>query len=377
MTELRVADLRFTHAEAAGFLNQVMGLDLVESDIAALETRTEGWIAGLQLAALALQGSSADKRQETGAFITSFTGSHRFVLDYLVEEVLQQQSPEVQDFLLHTAVLDRLCGPLCDQVLLAPAGTSQEKLIALEHSNLFIVPLDNERRWYRYHHLFADLLRQRQQQHELTADRSDKNRFSANELHHRASIWYEEQGLDVEAFQHAAAANNVQRAERLIESKGRLPLHFRGAVTPILNWLSSLSDATLNDTPSLWTTYASVLLVTGQTSHVERKLQAAEAVLNTLDQDETTRDLLGRVAAIRSTLAATHNQVDQLIAQSNLALELLHPANIAFRMSTMWKLGYAYHLLGDRPAAQEAFEEVVAISATAGDNVFTIRRWLA
>ncbi len=159
LTELRVADLRFTPAEAAEFLNQVMGLNLSAEDIAALETRTEGWIAGLQLAAISMQG-----HEDATSFIKSFTGSHHFVLDYLVEEVLQQQSESVQTFLLRTSILDRLCGPLCDAVLLDPSASGQETLEYLEHANLFIVPLDNERRWYRYHHLFADLLRQRLQQ---------------------------------------------------------------------------------------------------------------------------------------------------------------------------------------------------------------------
>ena len=156
LTELRAADLRFTPAEAADFLNQVMGLNLSAEDIAALETRTEGWIAGLQLAAISMQG-----HQDAASFIKSFTGSHHFVLDYLVEEVLQQQPESVQTFLLRTSILDRMCGPLCDAVLGSPSASGQETLEYLERANLFIVPLDNERRWYRYHHLFAELLRQR------------------------------------------------------------------------------------------------------------------------------------------------------------------------------------------------------------------------
>ena len=159
LTELRAADLRFTFAEAAGFLNQVMGLNLSEDDIASLETRTEGWIAGLQLAALSLQG-----HKDTASFIKSFTGSHHFVLDYLVEEILEQQPESVQNFLLRSSILDRMCGPLCDAVYRDPTASGQETLEYMERANLFIIPLDNERRWYRYQHLFADLLRQRLQQ---------------------------------------------------------------------------------------------------------------------------------------------------------------------------------------------------------------------
>src|SRR5437588_8497107 len=152
LTEVRAVDLRFTPSEAAVFLNQVMGLPLSAEDIAALERRTEGWIAGLQLAAISMQG-----QKDTTSFITSFTGSHHFVLDYLVEEVLQRQPESIQTFLLRTSILDQLCGPLCDAVLLSPTGSGQATLEYIEHANLFVVPLDNERRWYRYHHRFADL----------------------------------------------------------------------------------------------------------------------------------------------------------------------------------------------------------------------------
>src|SRR5207249_295390 len=184
LTELRATDLRFTPSEAAGFLNQGMGLNLSAEDIAALETRTEGWIAGLQLAAISLQG-----QQDAAGFIRSFTGSHHFVLDYLVEEVLGQQPESVQTFLLRTSILDRLCGPLCDAVLLTPSGSGQETLEYLEHANLFLVPLDNERRWYRYHHLFADLLRQRL--HQRSASSPGDEVGDVTELHRRASVWYE------------------------------------------------------------------------------------------------------------------------------------------------------------------------------------------
>ena len=224
LTELRAADLRFTPAEAAEFLNQVMGLNLSAEDIAALETRTEGWIAGLQLAAISMQG-----HQDAASFIKSFTGSHHFVLDYLVEEVLQQQPESVQTFLLRTSILDRLCGPLCDAVLRVSSASGQETLEYLERANLFIVPLDNERRWYRYHHLFAELLRQRL--HQSDASPTGEEGGSVAELHRRASQWYEDNGLEIEAFHHAAAANDIERAERLIEGKG-MPLHFRGAAVP-------------------------------------------------------------------------------------------------------------------------------------------------
>jgi LuxR family transcriptional regulator, maltose regulon positive regulatory protein len=248
LTELRIADLRFTASEAGEFINQVMGLRLSAENIAALEARTEGWIAGLQLAAISMQGD-----QDATNFIKSFTGTHRFVLDYLLEEVLRHQSERVQKFLLRTSILDRMCGPLCDAVLLDSPGSGQATLEYLERANMFIIPLDNERRWFRYHHLFADLLRQRLQESGTStiADAAG----NVTDLHSRASVWYENNGLEIEAFHHATAANDVERAERIIEGEG-VPLHFRGAGAPVLKWLKSLPTTVLNARPSLWLTYA-------------------------------------------------------------------------------------------------------------------------
>jgi LuxR family maltose regulon positive regulatory protein len=364
LTELRVADLRFTHSEAAAFLNQVMGLTLSAEDIAALERRTEGWIAGLQLAALSLQG-----HEDATSFITSFTGSHHFVLDYLVEEVLGQQSESVQTFLLRTSILDRLCGPLCDAVLLDPAASGQATLEYLERTNLFIVPLDNERRWYRYYHLFADLLRQRL--HQSIASFPGDAQSQVNELHIRASLWYEDHGLSMEAFHHAAAANDVERAERLIKGKG-IPLHFRGAVTAILDWLESLPTTVLNARPSLWARYASLLLVNGQTTGVEEKLQAAEAALQGAEPDDKTQDLFGRIAAARAMLALTRYQVEPMLAQSRRALEYLHPNNLSLRATAHWTLGFSYSLQGDRSAARRAYTEAISLSQASGIIFTTI-----
>ncbi len=364
LTELRATDLRFNRIEAAGFLNQVMGLDLSTEDIASLETRTEGWIAGLQLAAISMQG-----HKNINAFIKSFTGSHHFVMDYLVEEVLQQQSESVQAFLLKTSILNRMCGPLCDAVIHGTSASGKKTLEYLEHANLFIVPLDNERSWYRYHHLFADLLRQRL--HQSANLNMEKDGRGIAELHIRASIWYENNGLEVDAFHHAIAANDVERAERLIEGEGML-LHFRGAVAPVLNWLESLPTSVLNECPSLWTTYASVLLVSGHQAGVEQKLQAAEAALNGIELDDKAKDLVGRVAAIRATLAATQDQVETIIVQSQRALEFLHPDNLSFRTFTTWKLGYAYQLQGDRVAASRAYSEALSISQASGNIITTI-----
>lgn len=362
--ELRAADLRFTPDEAAAFLNEVMGLDLSAADVAALETRTEGWIVGLQLAALSMQ-----EREDVPGFIRAFAGDDRYIVDYLVEEVLQRQPDDVRGFLLQTSILDRLCGPLCDAVLLDPAASGQATLEAIERANLFLVPLDNERRWYRYHHLFADLLRQRL--HQGAASSAGDAERGVAELHIRASEWYEHNGLEIEAFHHAAAANDVARVERLIEGAW-MPLHFRGAVAPVLNWLESQPRTVLDARPSLWTTYASVLLVTGQGDRVEPKLHAAEAALQDAEPDDMTRDLIGRIAAIRATVAATQTEVATIIAQSRRALEYLHSDNLPFRTSTAWKLGYAYHLQGDRAAARHAYTDVIRTGTASRNTIFTL-----
>ena len=201
LTELRAADLRFTPAEAAAFLNQVMGLDLSAEDIAALETRTEGWIAGLQLAALSMQG-----REDVPGFIRAFAGDNRYIVDYLVEEVLQRQPDHVRSFLLQTAILDRLNGPLCDAVTGQEEGNA--RLEALERGNFFVVPLDDKRHWYRYHHLFADVLSAH-----LMAEQPDQ----VATLHRRASEWYEQNGSAADAIRHALAAEDFARAADLVE----------------------------------------------------------------------------------------------------------------------------------------------------------------
>jgi LuxR family transcriptional regulator, maltose regulon positive regulatory protein len=362
LTELRAADLRFTTFEAAAFLTQGMGLSLSEADIARLSERTEGWVAGLQLAALSLQG-----QEDATSFIASFTGSHHFVLDYLMEEVLGQQSERVQTFLLRTSILDRMSGPLCDAVVLDSTTSGQATLEDLERANLFLIPLDNERRWYRYHHLFADLLRLRLPQ-SISSSPTDAQ-SQVNELHIRASAWYEDQGFTMEAFHHAAAANDVEHAERLIEEK-EIPRHFRGAVTTLLDWLKSLPTSVLDVRPWLWVRYASLLVVNGQTTDVEEKLQAAETALQSSEANDTTRNLLGQIAAIRATLALTRYQLETVLAQSRRALEYLPPNNMLERATAHWTLAAAYQLQGDRARARQALTEAITLSQASG-NIFT------
>ena len=361
LTELRVRELRFTVAEIADFFNQVLGKQLAPTDLLALEARTEGWIAGLQLAALSMQG-----HPDTSEFIRSFTGSHHFVLDYLVTEVLQQQPEQIQDFLLRTSILERMCGSLCAAVIGSDDQTSgQQMLEQLEAANLFIVPLDNQRHWYRYHHLFAELLRQR-----LKMRMNDHpERFFA--LHVRASSWYETQGLIVEAFQHAVAAGAIDRAARLVEGDG-MPLPFRGVVRPVLNWLESLPPQELDARPALWVIYASTLLFAGQIGGVEAKLQVAEQALQGSTLTKPIRNLIGHIAAIRAVVAATQHQWETITIQAQRALEYLDPENIPVRTATTWVLGYAYHLQGDRVAARQTYSEAITTSEKINHTIITI-----
>lgn len=367
LTELRAADLRFTPGEAAAFLNGAMGLDLSAEDIAALEARTEGWIAGLQLAALSMRNY-----EDTTGFIESFTGSHHFILDYLIEEVLGRQSEGIQTFLLRTSILDRMCGPLCDAVLRDRSGSGRETLEHLEHASLFIVPLDEERRWYRYHHLFAELLRQRLRQSDASSTGDDENNVA--ELHRRASMWHEENGLVVEAFRHAVAADDVERAARLVEGDGT-SLIFRGAAAPALDWLESLPTTALDAIPPLWVTYATSLFFDGQIAAVEPKLRAAEAAMRDAGPDDETRDVIGRIASMRATLAIITHDVETIIAQSRRALEYLRPGNLPGRAAAAFTLGYAHQLRGDRAAAREAYTEVLSFGDS--DPMYTIAATLS
>ena len=255
LTELRAADLRFSPAEAAEYLNRVMGLNLSEDDVSALETRTEGWIVGLQLAAISLKG----KTDATG-FIKNFTGSHHFVLDYLMEEVLHQQPEKIQNFLLLTSITDRLCGSLCDAILADGIGNGQDTLEYLERANLFIVPMDSERKWYRYHHLFGNLLRQRLGQKNTDVEIS--------KLHIRASEWDEKNHMVFEAFQHASFAGDLGRAAGLAESAWQVMQdNFQSAAW--LNWVKSLPRETTKIRPILSTQIAQAYMDAGKPEESE------------------------------------------------------------------------------------------------------------
>jgi LuxR family maltose regulon positive regulatory protein len=364
LTELRAVDLRFTSSEAAEFLNQIMRLELSAEDIDALESRTEGWVVGLQLAAISMQG-----RGETTDPIRSFTGSHRFVLDYLMEEVLDQQPEDIRAFLLQTAILDRFDSALCNA--LTGQDNSQAILEMLERANLFIVPLDNQRRWYRYHHLFADLLRQRLR-HRL-AD-------SVPTLHLRASTWYEQNGLVDQAIDHALRAGDPARAAQMIEEDIDA-MWGRGEHGRLQRWLSRLPEEVLATTPNINVFQARYLCSSGQLDAAERTLQLIERALEAnadpgrqrelQDQNSLTDgdrlQLHGRVAATRALLCSYRGDVPGIIQQGHRALEYLPSGDLAWRGATALTLGSAHGFKGDMAAAYDALLEALRACEAAGD----------
>ncbi|MDZ7795245.1 MAG: LuxR C-terminal-related transcriptional regulator [Spirochaetia bacterium] len=368
LAEIRAAELRFLPGEAVELFTTLMGLRISENGMKALSARTEGWIAGLQLAAISLQGS-----QDPDQFVRAFTGSNRYILDYLVEEVLLQQSEEIQEFLLQTSILDRLCGPLCDAVYGNANIKGRDTLLYLERSNLFIVPLDDQRLWFRYHHLFAEFLQQRLLNKAGSISLEEKGIVKT--LHVRASEWFEQNNYDLEAFQHAAAAMDIDRAAGLIEGKG-MPLHLRGAVYPVLNWLESLSGKILKNRPVLNIMHASALLYVGKTGGVEEKLRMAEEVLRQEEQSERNRDLIGHIATIRASLALSRHDSEGIFLQTRRALEYLHQENIPVRTATTWLLGYAYHLSQDYDKALEHYNQAVLVSEKIGHFIVTISCYL-
>ncbi|MDD5190273.1 MAG: LuxR C-terminal-related transcriptional regulator [Dehalococcoidales bacterium] len=368
LTELRAADLRFTPDEAAEFLNRVMGLNLSTENITSLENRTEGWITGLQLAALSMQG-----QQDVSSFIKSFTGSHHFVLDYLVEEVLHQQPESIQMFLLSTSILDRLCGSLCDAVLLNSSVSGQKTLENLERANLFIVPLDNERNWYRYHHLFADLLRGRLAQ---------KLPVQASALHLRAGAWFESRGLLDEAIAHTLAAGEMERTAELIE---RIAIRMFVEERPVIlsRWIDALPDNVVRAHPWLCLYHAWIHHWVGLREQVEEWLvlaekaiaghpSAAEQLGSSEATGETTRrSLLGHITAIRAYNMLTSGDLPGVMELAPRALSLLSEGEYV-RTTLAIALGGAYWGQGNVLAAQDAFETARANALRGGYRYWSV-----
>ena len=336
LSEVRTADLRFGALETSAFLREVMELALSPEAIATLEQRTEGWIAGLQLAALSLQG-----RTDISAFLVAFSGSHRYVLDYLSEEVLLRQPAPVQQFLLRTCILERLSGPLCDAV--REQEGSQALLEALERANLFVVALDDERGWYRYHHLFAEVLRAHLQQADSTL---------VPVLHRRASAWYEQQDFPAEAVQHALAVPDFERAACLIEPIA-LPLVFQGQTSTVLGWLNALPEALVRAHPFLCVHYARLLIFTNRLEAVEARLRDAERGIQEEMPAEQARTIWGHMLTIRASIALFSGDILRAVSLAQRALELLPEAEVIPRAGALATTIRVYLVSGDVTSATE------------------------
>lgn len=364
LTELRVTDLRFNPSEATEFLNQVMGLGLSAEAIAALEARTEGWIAGLQLAALSMQG-----HQDTTSFIRSFTGTHHFVLDYLLEEVLQRQPESTQAFLLCTSILDRMCGSLCNALLLNASDPGQETLEYLEQANLFIIALDNERHWYRYHHLFGSILRQRLGQ-SLTPE-------EIAEYHIRASEWYEKNGDASEAFNHAIAASDFSRAAGLAEMSWQ-GMNGSFQMAAWLGWVKQLPEEMIRSRPVLCTQIAWAYMDMSEVDASESRLRDAERCLEkpsnemVIVAEEQFRALPARIAFARTYNAQSVRNFPAAVKYAKLTIKLAPEGDHFIRAQTDAILGATYWANGDLEAACKSMSDWIENAQKVGNFIFAI-----
>ena len=361
LVEVRTKDLRFTQTEAKLLLEQILGTALSRDDVAALESRTEGWVVGLQLAGLSLRG------HDISSFIRAFNGSHRFVLDYLVDEVLNRQPKDVQEFLLATSGLERLSAPLCDAVIgREPAGDkagkgkpSYEILGRLERANLFVVPLDEQRQWYRYHHLFRDLLRKR-------AGESQPDQIPI--WHSRASEWYETQELMGEAVSHALAAGDADRVARLVE-RNTLAMMDHGELISLLGWLSALPEDVVHRSPWLCVAFAWAKAYSGQFDGAEILLRKADASLQcSATPASETQHIAGHIATIEAYLAGIRGDDIRAKASSRRALQLLPQRDLTTRGFAAAQLGMALRATDDLAAATDATIEASRICLAAGDS---------
>ncbi|MBL8777599.1 MAG: hypothetical protein JNK12_16780 [Acidimicrobiales bacterium] len=372
LVEVRAADLRFTPDEAGAYLNGPMGLALDPDDVAALEERTEGWAAALQLAALSMQG-----RGDPHGFIADFAGDDRYVVDYLAGEVLERQPEDVHTFLLETSILTRLTGPLCDAVTGGGSGDRDggATLDSLERANLFLIPLDDRRRWYRYHHLFADVLRARL---------LDEHPERVDELHRRAAAWWDEQGDPAEAIAHALAGHDPERAADLVERAAPGLHQTRGEAT-IAAWLDALPDEVIAERPVLTVDLVGVRMVHGQTAGVAELLDRAEVLLSSDAPEpaatpaaggpagarpegdaERRRRLPTQIAVYRAGLAHLAGDPAATIAHAERALALMDDDEHLSRGSASALLGLALWSIGDLSQAADRYGEALDALEAAG-----------
>jgi len=359
LNELRSDDLRFTAGETKAFLNAVMALDLAPEDADALEARTEGWIVGLQLAALSLRD-----REDAKAFIAAFGGSHHYVLEYLIEEVVRRRPEPVQRFLTETSILERLCGPLCDAVTGESDGDAM--LAHLHQHNLFITPLDDERRWFRYHHLLADLL-----QNLLRKERSPEQ---IRALHRRASDWYAQNGMAVEAVNHALTTRDFDRVAELVE-RNSLAMVTRGELSTLLCWIDALPQDLALSRPWLCIHQAWPLTFAGERGTVEPLLEQIERHVSTDDTAPEEKEILGHVAAMRAMLSTMHGDMRQAVEMAHQADELLPTGSLGPRSIISFAFANAYYAQGDLAKAEQALTEKLE-TGRASDNLWILVRSL-
>ena len=348
LAEIGAAGLRFTTEEASAFLKGVMGLTLSASDVATLEEVTEGWAAALQLAALSMRG-----RDDVSGFVEAFSGSNRHVLDFLAEEVLERQPEGVREFLLETSVLERMTATLCD--VLTGRDDGQGMLERLERENLFVIPLDDERGWYRYHHLFAEFLRGRLRR---------EGPELASELHLRASGWYERSGRTFEAVEHALAGGHYERAADLVEPVTR-EMWSRGEVVTLLGWLRRLPGEAKRNHPKMFLDQATALVVMGRLDEIEVPLREGENAAADLEAARR-RHLLGYAAGVRSWRARLSCDPRQAIELARRSLDLLPEDDPGLRSFPAIGMGQAYRDAGELEAAGEAFAEAAELGRAAG-----------
>ncbi len=350
LVEVRVRELRFTSEEAAQFLRQEVKVELTAAELAALEQRTEGWIAGLQLAGLSLT-----EHTDVQEFIQAFTGNHAYIVDYLVEEVLQRQPAAIWHFLLQTAILERLSAPLCDAVL--QQTNSQAMLEQRERANLFLVPLDNERRWYRYHHLFAEVLRNRLKAQPLAAVAA---------THQRASDWYAEHNSPIEAVTHSFAAGDQARVAGLIEQYAEMMLN-RDERFTLQNWLDRLPELSVRKHPWLCLARGLMFYDSHQMEAAEEYLQAAELAMQANAPGTLDPGLVSEVAAARLGITLYRKDLPTTIALAQQVLAMIPPDKSRVRAHTMMRLGLAYNWHGELAKADTAYAEATRLGQAASD----------
>ncbi len=350
LTEIRAADLRFTPAEAGRFLTEMMGLALSQSDVASLEERTEGWIVGLQLAGLSMRD-----RGDPSGFIAALSGTHRYILSYLTEEVLNRQPEDVRRFLLQTSILDRLCGDLCNAV--TGRADSRALLERLCGANLFLVPLDDEQQWYRYHHLFADLLSDLR--HELQGD-------AAAELHRRAGRWYLEAGLPAEAVRHALAAADYDTALSLIESHA-VEMLVQGYAKTVEGWLNAIPPRLRTQSPRTNMAFLWMHLLRGTYAQALPYIERLQVLFSGAQVESMAVSLQAEWLTLQSYLLVVQGDPAQSVELANRALQIVPEQDGYVRSLAYNALASAYYNMNDYPHAVEACQKAIQYGRATGN----------